>query len=261
MSFFRNQWTLITGASSGIGEAMAYVLATKGANLILCARRKSELERVEQRCQILGIKTLIIPSDISTSAGRLEVVNQISIHQIQLYGLINNAGISQRALTLQTSEEVNRQIMEINFFAPILLTNLLQKYMVPEARIIAVSSMTGLLGFPLRSSYAASKHAINGYFESMQLEKTPFYITIACPGRIKSNISLHALHADGNEHAQMDDGQEKGMNTFRCAEKIIRAAENKRKLILVGRKELLLYYIKKFFPSLFYKIASNIQST
>lgn len=261
MSYFKGKWVLITGASSGIGQSLALVLADRGARLILTARRSAELEATAVVCRGKGSEVLTFLMDVTDENQRHSLQDLLREKEIRLHGLINNAGISQRDYGFDTAPEVDRKIMELNFFAPVFLTKELQPFLQDEARIIVISSMTGLLGFPLRTAYAASKHAINGYFESWQLEKTPYHFTIACPGRIKSNISVHALHGDGREHLKMDEGQAKGMDTEVCAEKIIHAAERKKKLLLVGRQELLLYYIRKFLPFLFYRIASNISPT
>jgi dehydrogenase/reductase SDR family protein 7B len=261
MEYFRNKTILITGASSGIGKALATELSKEKPVLVLTARREDELEKVAGICRANGADTRIFPLDVTSENGREGLESWLKDNLLRIDFLINNAGTSQRDYGFSTSEEVDRRLMELNFFAPVILTKRLHRLFNPGAHVLVVSSMVGLMGFPLRTAYSASKHALNGFFESWQLEKTGFHFTIACPGRIQSNISYNALKGDGSAHNILDPGQAKGMDASSCAVKIIRAVKKKKKMVVVGRTEVLLYYIKKYIPSLFYRIASNIKST
>ncbi len=260
MAYFQQKNVLITGASSGIGEALALQLARQGANLLLTARRTELLDKLAEQCLKLGASSAIsYKMDVVNVEDREGLLKELETRDWKLDVLINNAGVSQRSLTFETSPEVDRKIMEVNFFAPVELTKQLQPFLKDGAHLVVISSISGLFGFQERSTYAASKHAIKGFFESLQTEESPYHVSIICPGRIKSNISVHALSGDGKEHGIMDEAQSKGMDTIRCANKILSATARKKPLVLIGGKELLLYYIKKLFPPLFYIIARSVK--
>jgi dehydrogenase/reductase SDR family protein 7B len=125
-----------------------------------------------------------------------------------------------------------------------------------SGHITVVSSIAGKFGFYLRSTYSATKHALHGYFESLRLEveKNNIKVLLVCPGKIKTNISNNAILADGNKHAKMDESHANAMTAKECAKKILYAIEHNKQEILIGRKEVLTVYIKRFFPSLLYKI-------
>jgi short-subunit dehydrogenase len=149
--------------------------------------------------------------------------------------------------------------MEINFFAPVSLT----KHLLPHfqqrqsGHVIVVSSMAGLMGFPLRTAYSAAKHALHGYFETLQVEHTipGFHITIVSPGRVNTPISLNALTGTGSLHGQMDKGQQNGIPVAVCASRILTAIERKKKHVIIARNEKLLWWLRKFVPPLYYAIA------
>ncbi|MBD2196420.1 MULTISPECIES: SDR family oxidoreductase [Calothrix] len=253
----------ITGASSGIGEALAYQFAHQGAKLIISARREEELQRVKQN---IKSECLIITLDITDSTSLATAVQTAINHYQKIDILVNNAGISQRSLVVDTQEIVDRKIMEINYFGTINLTKKILPYMIAHGsgQIAVVSSIVGAVGFPLRSAYAASKHALHGFFETLQLELKPennIFITIICPGRIKTNISYNALNYDGSAYQKMDEGQEKGMNADICAQKILAAIYRKKREVYIGSFDILLIYFKRYLPTLFYWIASRVKPT
>ncbi|MBD2355629.1 SDR family oxidoreductase [Tolypothrix sp. FACHB-123] len=260
---FLDKVVWITGASSGIGEALAYLFANQGAKLIISARREEELQRVKQN---IRSECLIITLDI-TDSNSLELAVKTAInHYNKIDILINNAGTSQRSLVVETQEIVDRKIMEINYFGTINITKRILPYMIASGggQIAVVSSIVGKMGFPLRSAYAASKHALHGFFETLQLELKPenkIFITIVCPGRIKTNISYNALNYDGSAYGKMDEGQEKGMKADICAQKILNAIYHKRREVYIGGLDTLLVYFKRYVPSLFYWIARRVKPT
>ena len=215
MSTFENKTVWITGASSGIGEACAYLFAEKKANLILTSQREDVLEKVRQKCLSLGGKCEILPYNLADIDG----IPQLVARALNFYGRIdvmyNNAGISQRAKAGDTVFEVDRKIMDINYFAPVLITKLLLPHMVENGggTLVATTSISGRFGFPLRSAYSSSKHALYGFFETVQAE---YYdqnvrVVLVCPGRVKTNISFYALEKYGKQHAKMDAGQAGGI--------------------------------------------------
>ncbi|BAY63296.1 putative short-chain dehydrogenase [Calothrix brevissima NIES-22] len=260
---FTDKVVWITGASSGIGEALAYQFANQGAKLIISARREQELQRVKQN---ISSECLIITLDITDSTSLATAVQTAINHYQKIDILVNNAGISQRSLVVDTQEIVDRKIMEINYFGTINLTKKILPYMIARGsgQIAVISSIVGAVGFPLRSAYAASKHALHGFFETLQLELKPennISITILCPGRIKTNISYNALNYDGSAYQKMDEGQEKGMNADICAQKMLAAIYRKKREVYIGSFDILLIYFKRYIPILFYWIASRVKPT
>lgn len=253
----------ITGASSGIGEALAYLLAKKGAKLILSARRKDELERVKGNCAKEAQPNIrVLPLDLEQSS-TLKLVTEAAI---QLFGrvdvLINNGGISQRSLIAETVLDVDRRLMEVNYFGAIALT----KYLLPhflkrkEGHVVVVSSVTGKFGTPYRSGYAASKHALHGFFDALRAEhhKDNIAVTMVCPGFIHTPITLSALKGDGSPLRKMDEAQYKGKSAIWFAEKMIRAMEKKKEEVNIGGNEVWGVYLKRFFPKLFSKVIRNV---
>lgn len=260
-SFYHNKVVLITGASSGIGKALAMQLAAQKAKLILTARRMEVLQEVKAACLQHTDHCHIIPFDLSQT----QQIPELAQKALAIYGnidvLINNAGVSQRALTVDTDINVDRSIMELDYFAVVTLTKALLPQFIKQQKgnIIVISSVSGLMGFPMRSAYAAAKHALQGFFETLQTEKPApeLHITIACPGRINTPISLSALTGDGKPHQVMDEGQKNGIPVATCAQKILTAAEQKKKRVIIAKEERILLFLKKFVPKLFFKIAHS----
>jgi dehydrogenase/reductase SDR family member 7B len=260
---FVNKVVWITGASSGIGEALAYQFANQGAKLIISSRREHELQRVKKN---ISNECLIIPLDITDDASVAAGVNAAMNYYGKIDVLVNNAGISQRSLVVDTQTTVDTKIMEVNYFGTVNLTKRVLPLMIANGggQIAVISSIVGKIGFPLRSAYAASKHALHGFFETLQLELKPednIFITILCPGRIKTNISRNALIYDGSVYGKMDEGQEKGLTADICAEKILKAIAQKKKEVYIGGVDVLIIYFKRYFPPLFYWIGKKIKPT
>lgn len=256
MGMLNGKVVWLTGASSGIGEALAYHLAKKGARLILSARRKEELERVKGNCFSKAQPNIrILPLDLE-QPHTLKLSTEAAV---QIYGhvdvLINNGGISQRSLVAETSIEVDRKLMEVNYFGAIGLTKFLLQHFLKRkhGHFVNVSSVTGKFGTPYRSGYAASKHALHGFFDAVRSEhfKDNIKVTMICPGFIHTPITLSALTGDGSSLKKMDDAQYKGKSANWCAEEIIRAIEKNKEEVYIGGKEVWGVYLKRFFPSIF----------
>jgi short-subunit dehydrogenase len=265
MSKFENRTVWITGASSGIGEACAFIFAAEKANLILTATRLDALAQIREKCIALGAKCEILPFDLSD----IEAISSLVDKAFNCFGridvLFNNAGISQRSLTCDTSFEVDKKIMNINYFAPVLITKLVLPKMLEQkcGTIAATSSISGKFGFPLRSAYSASKFALYGFFETVQAEyyNQNIRVVMVCPGRVNTNISFNALEKDGTKHAKLDDGQAGGISSEKAAKQIVNAIYKQKPEVLVGGKELLMVYIKRFLPGLARKLARKIKPT
>lgn len=259
---YTNKVVWITGASSGIGEALALEFAKEGARLVLSGRNTSELARVGKECERYGVQSFICPMDMSVPASILQASEQVNSQLGEVDYLVNNAGISQRSLIIDTSIEVDRRIMEVNYFGSIGLTKNVLPIMIKNGggHIIVISSVSGKLSVPVRSAYSASKHALHGFFDTLRLElaEKNIIVTIICPGRIRTNVSINALEGDGSKHGIMDAGQEKGMAVDKCVKKIMKAIHKKRREVHIGFAESFLAEVRRFWPWLFFQIAKRI---
>lgn len=259
MASIKNKVIWLTGASSGIGEALTYELAKKGVKLIISARRKEELEKVKGNCLASAQPNIrILPLDLA-SPSTLKLSAEAAV---QTFGhvdiLINNGGISQRSFAKDTSLDVDRRIMEVNYFGAVALTKYLLPYFIKQrsGHFVVVSSLTGKFGTPYRSGYAASKHALHGFYDSLRAEvwKDNIKVTMVAPGFIHTPITLAALTGDGSPLNKMDEAQFKGKSVKWCAKKIVSAIESQKEEVYIGGREVFGVYIKRFFP----KIFSNI---
>jgi short-subunit dehydrogenase len=265
MSYFTGKVVWVTGATSGIGEALVYELSKLGARLIISARRKDELERVKGKCNSNWQNPVeILPLDLAQS-NSLPLTAEAAV---QIYGqidiLVNNGGISQRSLSKDTLMEVERKIMEVNYFGTITLTKQLIPHFIKRrgGHFVTVTSVTGKIGTPYRTGYAGSKHALHGYFNSLRAElwkESPsIYVTLICPGWTNTNLSLTALMGDGSPQNKKDDTHEHGLTPEQVAKGIISAVANKkREVVIAGWKESLATQIYRYFPALFARIIRN----
>ena len=262
---FEHKNILITGASSGIGEAIAYQLSKTSTKLFLTGRDMVRLSSVKNKCVDINnnVSVQTFGVDLSSTESIDDFVSEITRTNISFDYIILNAGISQRALTFETDFSVDRKIMETNFFGPVYLTKKLSSMLLSgkKTHIAITSSISGLFGFPLRSAYCASKHALFGFFESLELENENIKVTFLIPGRINTPISKSAILGDGSSYSKMDGGQADGMDADKCARIALRAIAKEKHRKLIGGKELLMVYIKKYIPSLFYKLARKISAT
>lgn len=262
---FKHKIIWITGASSGIGEATAYAFAREGAQLILSSRREDELNRVRQNCEQWATQCLVIPMDLTDQTSIQKATESVKRNTGRIDILFNNGGISQRSLFYETPLEIDRKVMEIDYFGHVALTKAVIPIMLEQGsgHIAINTSITGKFGFPLRSAYAASKHALHGFFDSARAElyAKNIQVTIICPGRIQSNISINAITKDGKNYGKMDEGQAKGLPAEKCARQIIKAIYHQKKEVLIGGKEVIMVHIKRFLPSLYYRLAAKVKPT
>lgn len=242
----------ITGASSGIGEAMALAASAQGAKLVLSARRETELQRVKQACAHPA-QVAVLPLDL-TDFDAEAAARKAAAFFGPVEVLVNNAGISQRSTVLNTDMAVYRRIFELDFFACVALTKAVLPGMVAAkaGHIVTISSVVGYVGTPLRSGYAAAKHALHGFYDALRAEvwRENVKVTLICPGFIKTNVSLNAITGDGGKHGLMDDGQLRGMPADECARQIWAAVEAGREEALIGAKEALFVRLKRHLPGL-----------
>jgi dehydrogenase/reductase SDR family member 7B len=227
-SSFKGKVIWITGASSGIGEALAYAFSASGSKVILSSRRMEELERVKRSCANPGqVETLPLDLlDISSLGAKTE-------EAIGLFGhidvMVHNGGITQRSLVIDTSLDVHRQVMELDYFSYVALTKELLPHFVQRraGHFVVMSSVMGKIGTPKRSAYAAAKHALHGFFDCLRAEVSPagVKVTVLTPGYIRTNISQHALTKDGEKLGHTSANIEKGLAPEKAADQILRVVE------------------------------------
>ena len=255
----RQSWTdktvWITGASSGIGEALAYDAARRGARVLLSARNEKELERVRAACQAPE-RHVVVPLDLGQYRELEARAEEVWTTHGPIDVLVNNAGQSQRYRGLEATIELDEQIMNVNFFGTTALSRPIVKHMVARGsgHIAVVSSVLGLYGIQTRTAYAASKHALRGYFHSLrnELAGTRVKITLIYPGYILTQVSKNALGADGQTHGRTDEGHSRGISAEACARKILEALEAGRsEVVIAGPKEWLGVVLSRFAPGFF----------
>ena len=262
MTEIRDKIIWVTGATSGIGEALVYQLAAKGSKLILSARREQELQRVAQQCQNkYKTDVKILPLDLT----KPETLTEKAKQALDYYGtidiLIHGSGVTQRSTVAETQLNVERYMMEVNFFGAIALTKVIlpQWQQQQSGHLVIISSLVGKFGTPLRSTYAASKHALHGYFDSLRAEvwRDNIKVTLICPGYVKTNISFNALTATGKPWNKMDKNTDQGISSEKCAQSIIKAIEKNKAEVYIGKIEILAVYLKRFFPGIFRRLIRN----
>jgi short-subunit dehydrogenase len=258
MNFYKDKVVWVTGASSGIGEALVPELLANGAFIILSARRENELNRVFAENGGNPERMHILPVDLSQHDSLPQAAEKALKWQNRIDILINNGGVSQRAFSHQTTLKVEKQLFDVNYFGTIELTRLILPHMIERrsGHIAVVSSVLGKLSVPLRSSYCASKHALHGYFDALRAEvhQAGIKITMICPGYIKTQVSVNALSANGTPHARMDDTQAKGMDADLFARKMLQKLAKGREEFNIGGPEIYGIWIKRFFPWLVSRI-------
>lgn len=252
----------IIGATGGLGRELSSQLAAGSNTLILSGRDELKLNALGDELLLKGAKIEVLPFDIGSEEPIHKAVEHIRNKYKIINLLIHCAGIGQRALFHEAKIESEKTIMNINFFAPVLLTKLILPSMATDGTggIVVVSSVSGLYGFPLRSAYCASKHALNGYFEAARAElyRHNIFITIVCPGRISTDFSTKALTSNGASYNKTDQHGYKVLNAPGVARKMIRAISRKKPMVILGRNEKLLYYIKRIAPILFRYIIRKV---
>jgi len=258
---------LITGASSGIGEALAMEWSKqKHIRLILAARDLDRLEKTREKCVGYGAEAIVIGLDLSNGHSIEKAVQEMESRFSAIDIVVHNGGISQRSTVKDTIMAVYRRLMEVNFMGTVHLTKLLLPRMLDRksGHFVVVTSVVGKIGTPVRSGYAASKHALHGFFDSLRAEVTHsgLKVTIVCPGYVRTNLSYNALKADGGLHDQMDDATANGLDPAVFARQMIAAVEaGKEEVVIAGPRETLGVYLKRFFPGLLSRIISKAKVT
>jgi short-subunit dehydrogenase len=260
---FNDKICWITGASSGIGKELAFLLAKEGAKLLLSGSNVQLINEVCNRCLKYTSFCVAIPFDLSSP----DDVERVTTETVKQYGpiflLINNGGISQRALAIDTPVSIDRKIMEVDFFSHVAITKAVIPTMVQNGKgyIAVTSSISGKFGFHRRSAYCAAKHALQGFFETLRVELRPnnISVTIVYPGYINTPISIRAIDAKGNPSGKMDNAQLNGIPAKRCATKYLKAIKRRQPEVIIAGKEKIMVYLKRFFPCIFFRIINRIR--
>ncbi|KQS31258.1 SDR family oxidoreductase [Dyadobacter sp. Leaf189] len=264
MDNFKNKVVWITGASSGIGEALAMEFAREGAQLVLTSRRREELERVKKATGLPEEAVLVLPMDVTELEKAVPAAQQVIDRFQRIDIMVHNAGVSQRSYIRDTDLDVYKKIMEIDFFSTVALTKAVLPFMTDQksGHFIVISSVAGKIGTIMRSGYNAAKHALHGFYDSLRAEayQDNIKVTTVCPGYIRTNISLSALNESGGKFGKMDSNQANGIPADECARKILNAVrKDKKEIYIGGLKEVAAIYVKRFFPSLLFdQVRKNI---
>ena len=262
MNDFTGRTVWITGASSGIGAALAQLLAAKGARLILSARSVDKLEAVRLGC-LNPDDHLCLPLDLADPASIEAAWSRLQKMPREVDVLINNAGMTQRARVLDTRMEVYRQLLEVNFMAAVDLTRKVLPGMIERGtgQIVAVSSLMGKFASPQRSGYAAAKHALQGFMDSLSAEvhSAGIRVLVASPGFVNTDVSRNALRGDGTLHGKMDPEQEAAISAEKCAGQIVAAMVKGRAEVFPGGKERIGLLLHRISPALLRLVMRRIR--
>ena len=250
----------ITGASSGIGEALAYAFSAAGARLLLSSRRTEELERVKAQCahpenaRVLPMDLLDIPTFEERTAEALGAFGQVDI-------LIHNGGITQRGNVAETTLAVQRQVMELDYFSYVALTKALLPHFIERkaGHFVVMSSVMGKIGTPMRSAYAGAKHALHGFFDCLRAEVAPMGIrvTLLTPGYIQTNIAQNAVLKDGSKMGKASENIEKGLPAARAAAKMLRVIRRGKYEAYIGKlgPERVALWLNRLAPGVLIRMA------
>lgn len=254
---FNNKVIWITGASSGIGKSLALALSQYNCKLILSSRRKDALEDVKKQCKNPD-QVAVLPFDLAD----YEAMEPIALEAIQRFGsidiLINNGGISQRSLIIDTDISVYKKLMEIDYLGTIALSKALLPHFVERqsGQFVTVTSLMGKFSSPSRSGYCAAKHALHGFFDSLRLEhdKDNIRVTLICPGFVNTNVARNAITGDGSLQLTQDETIETGLDVDAFAKRMLKAVAKEKFEVYIGQKEVFGIYLKRFFPKLLHSV-------
>ncbi|NVJ70941.1 MAG: SDR family oxidoreductase [Alphaproteobacteria bacterium] len=263
---FESKTVWVTGASSGIGEALAHEFTREGAKVILSARREDELKRVKEACVAEGAvegSILVLPLDVTDEASLPGKVAEAEAFGGGIDMLINNAGISQRSLCVDTEMETYRRLFEVDVFGQIALTKLVLPGMIKRKRghMVVTASVAGKVGVAQRTGYCAAKHAVMGFFDALRAEVTQHGIdvTTITPGFIRTNIAKNALKGDGTEFNKVDQNIAGGMDVAECAGIIMKGfKKGKKEIAMGGRREMMALWLKRFFPNMLFRTMAKM---
>ncbi len=260
MKNLKEKVVIITGASSGIGEALAFEAASRGASLMLAARNIKKLEALSHILEKDNIPVKICQTDVSVMSDCDRLIDET----VKAYGkidvLINNAGISMRALFVDTDPAVLQRLMDVNFWGAVYCTKFALPHLLKQKGSVAgISSVAGIKGLPARTGYSASKFAMQGFMESLRIENlhTGLHVLMAYPGFTASNIRNTALSADGSQQGESPRDESKMMSAEEVAIHVINAIEKRKRTLVLTSQGKLTVLLNKFFPALVDKLVYN----
>jgi short-subunit dehydrogenase len=251
-NYFENKVAIVTGSSSGIGLATARLLAKKGAKVVLAARNIEKLDKIEKELKEKGADVFAIKTDVSSEQNCRDLIEETVNHFNTIDILINNAGISMRALFKDIDLKVIRTLMEVNFFGTVYCTKYALPYLMKaKGSVIGVSSVAGFHGMPGRIGYSASKHAMHGFMSSLRIEnrKTDLHVMLVIPGFTASNIRRSALVADGSIQGESPRKEGKMMMPEEVANAIIKGIPKRKKKVLLSIEGKGSSFLTKWCPS------------
>ena len=247
----KNKVVIITGASSGIGEACTLAFANKGAKLVIAARNIDKLNKVADKINQIGVEVLALKCDVSINEDCKNLIAQTISKFGKIDILINNAGISMRAIFNDMELDVLEKVMAINFYGTVYCT----KYALPhilkaKGSVVGVSSIAGYVGLPARTAYSASKYAMQGFLDALRTEnlKKDLHVMVACPGFTASNIRNTALAADGSAQGETPREEAKMMTAEQVANHIVKGVEKKKRTLVLTSQGKMVVFLSKFFP-------------
>lgn len=267
-AYIRNAVVIITGATSGLGRECARVFFAAGAKLVLCGRNREALEELTRELaasrvtEVQTHKPYIVTFDLADPGAIVAATAEI----LQCFGyvdvLINNAGISYRGAIIDTSTDVDKRVMETNYFGPVALTKALLPSMIKRrhGHIVAISSIQGKISIPFRSAYSASKHATQAFFDCLraEMEQYEIEVTVISPGYIHTNLSLNAITADGSKYGVMDETTAQGRRPMDVARDVLAVVGKKKKdVILADLLPSLAIYLRTLAPGLFFSLMAS----
>lgn len=251
--YFKDKVFLVTGASGGIGRAIAEALLEAGSNVVIMARRENKLKEIRKALPKADQKRVVIaPGDVSRPADCKRAIKAALKEYSHLDGLIHNAGISQRSLAIETDMKVYKQLMEVDYYSAIYFYHAaIMALRESKGHFVGISSMQGLFSTQYRSGYAAAKHALQGFLNGIRLEEHPFgvHVMTVSPGFVQTDISINALSADGKKHGAMDERTQNGLLPDEVARQVLEGMQaRKRDIFPAGRLEKFALFLAKRFP-------------
>lgn len=257
----KDKTVIITGASSGIGKALAYEFAKHGAQIVIAARRIEKLETIAEEISQKGIKILAVKTDVAIEADCKNLIDKTVEKFGKIDILINNAGISMRALFKDLDLSVLKRIMDVNYWSTVYCTKYAMPYLLKaKGSTVTVSSITGYAGLPARTGYASSKFAVHGFMESLRMENynTGLHVMVVAPGFTESEVRFHALTADGSPQGDTPRKEEKLMSAEEVARRIVKAIKKRRKALVMTFEGKAMVFLRKIFPRWLDKITIGI---
>lgn len=249
----KNKVVLITGGSSGIGKALAFSFGRAGGRIIITGRQEAALYQTSEELRREGIENHFLVADVSIRADNERMVTEVLNRFGQLDILINNAGITMRALFADADPDVLRRVMDVNFFGTVYATHYALPHLIRQrGSLIGISSIAGYRGLPVRSGYSASKFALNGFLEALRTELLPdnVHVLTACPGFTTSNIRVSALNQRGQVSGETMRDEEQMMSADEVAERILRATKRRQRSLILTTQGKLTVFLSKWVPGL-----------